>query len=89
MIPFIFKDKKTQHSYKLPVKKYMYGILIMDSAEEVETNPQLVVIEDTQSYLDSFHLFSSKEKAIERLEEMRKYYPSATYRLIRYTLLSN
>lgn len=89
MIPFIFKNKKTNHTYSLPVKEYRYGIVLMDSDEEPEDNPQLVVIGNSNDEKNSLYLFSNKEEAIDRLTEMRGIYPSCTYKLIRYTLLSN
>lgn len=91
MIPFMFKNKDTNHTYSLPVKEYRYGIVLMSSDEEKDTNPQLVVINDSSDFIitDCCDLFSNKAKAIDRLEEMRKEFPQCTYKLIRYTLLSN
>lgn len=91
MIPFIFKNLKSECTYYLPSKEYRYGILLIDSDEDEATNPQLVVINtDTTYNLDEeCNLFSNKEDAVARLAEMREGYPQCTYKLIRYTLLSN
>lgn len=89
MLPFIFKNKNTNHTYSLPVKEYRYGIVLMDSNEELDSNPQLVVIDNSNDEKDTLYLFSSKEKAIDRLIEMRVIFPNCTYKLIRYTLLSD
>lgn len=89
MIPFIFKNKKTNYTYSLPVKEYRYGIVLMDSDEESDANPQLVVIGNPTYEKDTLYLFSSKKEAVDKLREMRKEFPNCTYKLIRYTLLSN
>lgn len=91
MIPFIFKNLRSKYTYYLPSKNYCYGILLMDSDEEVDTNPQLVVINNdaVYSFNKECNLFSNKETALVRLKEMRKEFPQCTYKLIRYALLSN
>lgn len=91
MIPFIFKNLRTNFTYYLPSKEYSYGILLMDSDEVEGGNPRLVVMNTDDDYGTTIKasLFSNKKEALARLEEMRNNFPQCTYKLIRYTLLSN